>query len=154
MLPPTVRANAETWHLNPLPAHPNGMTFTVFDAEGNMLATNQYFSIGGGFVVNNQTQLSDNMYYRREEGGAHGQASRREKTATRAEGSGREIVEKDNKAGPGTEITGRPPYIYATAEELHNICVEHNLTIAQVVWENERAFRTEAEIEEGLLHRE
>lgn len=41
----------QTWHLNPLPAHPNGVRFTVFDKEGNMLATNEYFSVGGGFVV-------------------------------------------------------------------------------------------------------
>jgi hypothetical protein len=41
----------QTWHLNPLPAHPNGLRFTVFDAQGDMLATNEYFSVGGGFVV-------------------------------------------------------------------------------------------------------
>ncbi|KAJ2305502.1 hypothetical protein IWW55_001900, partial [Coemansia sp. RSA 2706] len=41
-----------------LPQHPNGMRFTVFDANGDMLATNEYFSIGGGFVVNDKTQLA------------------------------------------------------------------------------------------------
>jgi len=44
------------WTMNPLPTHPNGMKFTVFDKEGDMLATNTYFSVGGGFVVNERTQ--------------------------------------------------------------------------------------------------
>lgn len=34
------------WRLDPLPEHPNGMRFSVFDANGDMLATNQYFSVG------------------------------------------------------------------------------------------------------------
>jgi hypothetical protein len=44
-------SGGKTWHLNPLPAHPNGLRFTVFDEKGDMLATNEYFSVGGGFVV-------------------------------------------------------------------------------------------------------
>ena len=35
-----------------LPLHSNGMRITVFDEEGHMLATNELYSIGGGFVVN------------------------------------------------------------------------------------------------------
>ncbi len=31
--------------------HPNGMRFTAFDAVGNVLATEVYYSIGGGFIV-------------------------------------------------------------------------------------------------------
>lgn len=34
-----------------LPQHSNGMRFAAFDAAGDVLATRQYFSIGGGFVV-------------------------------------------------------------------------------------------------------
>lgn len=44
------------WRTDPLPTHPNGMRFSVFDEEGTLLATNEYFSVGGGFVVNNETQ--------------------------------------------------------------------------------------------------
>jgi hypothetical protein len=44
------------WDMKPLAVHPNGMRFTVFDEEGTMLATNVYASVGGGFVVNEQTQ--------------------------------------------------------------------------------------------------
>ena len=31
--------------------HPNGVRFTALDAEGNVLMTGTYFSIGGGFIV-------------------------------------------------------------------------------------------------------
>jgi len=40
------------------PQHPNGMRFSVFDDQGSLLATNEYFSIGGGFVVNDETEIS------------------------------------------------------------------------------------------------
>jgi L-serine dehydratase len=33
-----------------LPQHPNGLTFSAFDAAGVVLAERTYFSIGGGFV--------------------------------------------------------------------------------------------------------
>jgi hypothetical protein len=39
-----------------LKTHPNGMRFSCFDGDGNMLATNEYFSVGGGFVVNEKTK--------------------------------------------------------------------------------------------------
>jgi L-serine dehydratase len=34
-----------------LPGHPNGMRFTALDASGADLATTVYYSVGGGFVV-------------------------------------------------------------------------------------------------------
>ena len=34
-----------------LPFHPNGMVFTAFDSKGNSLHACTYFSVGGGFVV-------------------------------------------------------------------------------------------------------
>ena len=39
-----------------LKTHPNGMRFSCFDQGGNLLATNEYFSVGGGFVVNDKTK--------------------------------------------------------------------------------------------------
>ena len=35
-----------------LPFHPNGMTFTASDAAGRPLCSRTYYSVGGGFVVN------------------------------------------------------------------------------------------------------
>ncbi len=34
-----------------LPGHPNGMAFTVYDADGKVLLREIYYSIGGGFIV-------------------------------------------------------------------------------------------------------
>jgi hypothetical protein len=49
-----------------LPQHPNGMRFCVFDKDGTLQATNEFFSIGGGFVVNKKTQTDhgENVYYK------------------------------------------------------------------------------------------
>lgn len=38
-----------------LPTHPNGMRFTATDARGATLATETYFSVGGGFLVTEQS---------------------------------------------------------------------------------------------------
>lgn len=118
------------------------MVFTVFDEEGNMLATNEYFSVGGGFVVNKETQTAENLYYR-ETHADEAETSRRE-----AQGSNSSLP----AISDGKEDR-RPPYLFATAEELYALCEKHNLTIAQVVWENEMAFRTAEQIEQGLMHR-
>ncbi|MEM9103459.1 MAG: L-serine ammonia-lyase [Pseudomonadota bacterium] len=34
-----------------LPRHPNGMTFTAFDSNQNVIMSKSYYSIGGGFVI-------------------------------------------------------------------------------------------------------
>lgn len=39
-----------------LKTHPNGMRFSCFGVDGDLLATNEYFSVGGGFVVNEKTK--------------------------------------------------------------------------------------------------
>ncbi|KAJ3193768.1 hypothetical protein HK101_004122 [Irineochytrium annulatum] len=41
-----------------LPQHPNGMRISCFDVEGDMIATNEFFSIGGGFVVNEHIEIA------------------------------------------------------------------------------------------------
>lgn len=35
-----------------LPYHPNGMRFTAYNKEGETIRTNIYYSVGGGFVLN------------------------------------------------------------------------------------------------------
>jgi L-serine dehydratase len=44
-----------------LPFHPNGMRFTAYDAEGTVLATRDYYSVGGGFVVNQENASHDRI---------------------------------------------------------------------------------------------
>ena len=44
-----------------LPYHTNGMRFSAFDAEGHLLATRDYYSVGGGFVVNQDEAAEDRI---------------------------------------------------------------------------------------------
>jgi L-serine dehydratase len=44
-----------------LPFHTNGMRFTAYDAQGNELATRDYYSVGGGFVVNQDEAAEDRI---------------------------------------------------------------------------------------------
>ncbi len=44
-----------------LPFHTNGMRFTAYDAEGAELATRDYYSVGGGFVVNTDEAAEDRI---------------------------------------------------------------------------------------------
>ncbi|MBS0515922.1 MAG: L-serine ammonia-lyase [Proteobacteria bacterium] len=44
-----------------LPYHTNGMRFTAYDADGEVLATRDYYSVGGGFVVNTDEAADDKI---------------------------------------------------------------------------------------------
>lgn len=42
-----------------LPYHPNGMGFQAFDDNGELLLEKTYYSVGGGFIVGEQTAQAD-----------------------------------------------------------------------------------------------
>ena len=44
-----------------LPYHPNGMRFTALDQQGNELFRRIYYSVGGGFVVNEEAAGADRI---------------------------------------------------------------------------------------------
>ena len=44
-----------------LPFHPNGMTFEAFDAAGNSVRARTYYSVGGGFVVDEEATGADRI---------------------------------------------------------------------------------------------
>ncbi|WP_454859547.1 L-serine ammonia-lyase [Promicromonospora soli] len=44
-----------------LPAHPNGMTFAAYDAAGTPLLEKTYYSVGGGFVVDESATGADRV---------------------------------------------------------------------------------------------
>jgi L-serine dehydratase len=44
-----------------LPYHTNGMRFTAFDTAGAEIATREYYSVGGGFVVNQDEAAEDRI---------------------------------------------------------------------------------------------
>ncbi|KIX93405.1 uncharacterized protein Z520_10824 [Fonsecaea multimorphosa CBS 102226] len=182
-----------------LPLHSNGMRLMVFDDQGDMLATNDLFSVGGGFVVNgalssnhaaapnnnadgqdlpptssaaesprdlvtqdaghHPADLSENMFYKEirradaagdrktgpevkllnngagvsEIGGPEDTGNALSPAST---GGPRDIEPEDD----GTTTTSRQPrYPFRNAASLLQLCHKHNLTIAQLVFENEKS---------------
>jgi len=101
------------WHDATLPFHPNAVRFTALDAAGTIIAENTYYSIGGGFVVDQQ------------------------------------------EAEAGDSVANEPvmalPYDFATANELLTLTRTHGLSIAGVMAENERAWRSEKALQEALM---
>ncbi|KAL7322822.1 hypothetical protein PS15p_211772 [Mucor circinelloides] len=118
-----------------LPQHPNGLRFCAYDSDANMIATNEYFSIGGGFVVNEATQMDhgENVYYKRERMAARNNTRR-------------EMAEQ--RSQQDIAVVSLP---FKNAEELIQVCKRENMTIAQVVFENELKWSTAEEIREKLL---
>ncbi|MFF1453372.1 L-serine ammonia-lyase [Streptomyces sp. NPDC058274] len=94
-----------------LPYHANGMTLWAYDAEGTELLSKTYYSVGGGFVVDE------------------------------------DAVGEDRIKLDDTVLK----YPFRTGDELLRLTRETGLSISALMLENERAWRTEEEIREGLL---
>lgn len=188
-----------------LPMHSNGLRITVFDKEGDMLATNDLFSVGGGFVVNgalstasattgtttaqsNQdtrhprndavglshegsirhpVDLAENLYYkeiRRENAAGDRRAGAEIKPPEDTSAPlllGSESVDLD-LVNPAVSVaidteavnnsTSQPRYPFRDAASLLALCNKHNLTIAQIVYENEKGHGyTDAKIHKKIM---
>jgi len=94
-----------------LPFHSNGMTFCAFDAKDEELRSSTFYSVGGGFIVDESAQGSDR------------------------------IVEDDTKL----------PYPFLSAVDLLIHCANHDISISDLMMENEKTWRSEEEIRLGLL---
>jgi L-serine dehydratase len=95
-----------------LPYHSNGMRFEAFDGEGATLLERVFYSVGGGFVVD------------------------------------------ESAAESGFVVADETvlPYPFDSAEQLLAHCRESGLSISALMLENEKTWRSEAQIREGLLH--
>jgi iron-sulfur-dependent L-serine dehydratase single chain form len=119
-----------------LPQHPNGMRFCAFDTDGNLLATNEYFSIGGGFVVNERTRLShgDNAFYKPEHVNAEDQPQPHDSD---------DRVKQD-------QLSAAIPF--TNAADLIEKCRQRQLSIAQLVLENELHWQPDRQqVRNGVL---
>jgi len=94
-----------------LPHHTNGMRFTAFDETGEIILQREYYSVGGGFVVNQDEAAADRIV----------------KDATPL------------------------PYPFSSGNELLALCASHKLSIAGIQMANEKQWRSEEEIRNGLL---
>lgn len=124
------------WRVEPLPTHPNGMRFTAYDAEGTMLATNEYFSVGGGFVVNERTQVDENLYFRsinKEDASearrdqAHGLGNKALPSLT--DGTDSSSAESKSTSQPKPEKSGQPPFLFRNAAGLLAMTKKHNVRL-------------------------
>jgi L-serine deaminase len=170
-----------------LPLHSNGMRLTVFDGEGTMLATNDLFSVGGGFVINgalstaatarnkststHPVDLAENLFYKeikrsnapadRRTGSDPTRLEENGVTTALLEDGGNEQSEdlslsntnqKEDSLPVKTTISTQPPYPFRDAKSMLALCKKHNLTIAQLVYENERHWYTDEEIRRKLTN--
>jgi L-serine dehydratase len=93
-----------------LPYHTNGMRFTAYAADGRELATRDYYSVGGGFVVNQDEAAEDRI-----------------------------VADTTELAHP-----------FHSGDELLRQCEKSSLSIAALMFANERAWRSDTEITAGL----
>ncbi|KAK4049106.1 hypothetical protein OIO90_005576 [Microbotryomycetes sp. JL221] len=148
------------WTNEPLPTHPNGLRFSVFDDQGTLLATNDYYSVGGGFVINERTQVDENLYFRAVNKQDAPQ-SRRDQThglgnvaalpspdESSTSSSNQGTTKFDDS--PSKPDVKPPPFLFRDAQGLLKLTRQQNLTIAQLVWENELSFRTSEQVSQGL----
>jgi L-serine dehydratase len=91
--------------------HSNGLCITATDADGESLLERIYYSVGGGFVVDEEADGVD------------------------------QIVPDTTKV----------KYPFTSGAELLEICESEGLSISTVMLENEKSWRTETEIRDGLL---
>lgn len=154
------------FHFNQsLPQHPNGMRFSAYDKDGELLATNEFFSIGGGFVVNEKTQLIANAYFL-DKRTDHVQ---KVKSTATSKVEAEQMLSKSSLSATipdnnSTSETGSLPStrlekkLITAALPFHNcdslvhICQTKNISMAQVVFQNELQWRSADEIAARTLH--
>ncbi|MFP3396098.1 L-serine ammonia-lyase [Brevibacterium sp. SIMBA_078] len=122
--------------LTVLPRHTNAMTVTAYDAAGETLAEETYYSVGGGFVTS-ETEFLE-----------------KEKTAEEGAGNGdAEFAVADSVVDAELESYDEElPYPFHSGVELLQRCRENDLSIAEIMHANELSMRDEDEIRHGLLH--
>jgi L-serine dehydratase len=101
--------------LKTLPFHANGMRFTAYGSQQEILLEKTYYSVGGGFVVSDVVAL---------------------------DGS------KQKRVAPDTEVLPLP---FHSAEDLLRLTRQHHCSMAEVMRRNERHWRSDDQIDAGLL---
>ncbi|CAE6533457.1 unnamed protein product [Rhizoctonia solani] len=135
-----------------LKTHPNGMRFSAFGEEGELLATNEYFSVGGGFVVNDKTKVDENLFYK-------GVYKHKVDPARLSQTHGQDLPlltidapgSKTNNEIPVSPSQSQPPYLFHNGASLLEMARKHNKTIAQLVYDNELHYLTPVEIRKKIL---
>ena len=96
-----------------LPFHPNGMIFRAFAQNGDEHFCTSYYSVGGGFVIDENAAAKDSPLI----------------------------------AAAPSPI----PHPFSSGKELLQMCETHHKSIGELMWENEVALLSAAEVRERLL---
>ncbi|KAF9490162.1 hypothetical protein BDN71DRAFT_1454881 [Pleurotus eryngii] len=161
-----------------LKTHPNGMRFMAFNNEGDLIATNEYFSVGGGFVVNERTKVGENLFYKGvDKRAVHGARLHQthsltdpatHPTSIHSPAPETEALSSNDDEAQNTSVMpGRtpdpmdepfdpeaehPPYPFVSGNSLLALTQKHNMTIAQIVYDNEKYFGyTDDDIHDKLM---
>ncbi|TFY80953.1 hypothetical protein EWM64_g3058 [Hericium alpestre] len=123
-----------------LKTHPNGIRFSCFDEDGNLLATND---VGGGFVVNDKTKVDENLFYKGvDKKSVHGARLHQSHS----------LAEPNEERDSNSQDDEHPPYPFTSGDSLLNLTRKHNMTISQIVYDNELFFGlTDDEIHTKLM---
>ena len=113
-----------------LAPHPNGMRFQAFDAQGNIIDEQVWYSIGGGFI--RRGRIDDALISNHEQTPASSQPP------------------KDSGNDETAEYGDGVPYPFVSCDGLIDLCRKHHLSIADVVWANETARRSPQEVRDRL----
>jgi L-serine dehydratase len=108
LIPFTERDCLQFCYQTILAFHPNGMRFTAYNSTNDVLSTNTYYSVGGGFIVEEHDTVLQ-------------------------------------------EMANDVPHPFSSAEQLIKLCAEHNFSISRLMMENEKTWRSEQEIRDGLM---
>ena len=95
-----------------LPFHPNGMNFKAYDLNGEPLKSATFYSVGGGFIVDESV-------------------------------TGLDKIREDDRI---------QPFPFRSGRELLSLCASHEMRISDIMLENEKIWRSESEIRDGLLN--
>ncbi|KAF8801264.1 L-serine ammonia-lyase [Phlegmacium glaucopus] len=126
-----------------LKTHPNGMRFSCFGENGDLLATNEYFSVGGGFVVNDKTRVDENLFYKGvDKAKVHGARLHQNHSVSDPVDSQTPSTERVPSGDTVKTATDnqQPPYPFDNGKSLLTLTRKHNMTIAQIVHDNEKYF--------------
>ncbi|KAJ4494235.1 serine dehydratase alpha chain-domain-containing protein [Lentinula lateritia] len=130
-----------------LPTHPNGMRFSAFDEDGDLLATNEYYSVGGGFVVNDKTQVDENLFYKGVDKSVVPPARLHQTHSLTEPTLNSPSLEPSSSSRPSQhnddtipDAEAGPPHPFESGNSLLALTQRHNMTIAQIVYDNEKSF--------------
>lgn len=121
------------------PRHTNAMTIAAFDASGDTVAEETYYSVGGGFVTS-ETE------FREKEQAA-------EAAVESAEDDASEFAVADSVIDAELQSYSEElPYPFHSGVELLQRCQDSGMSVAEIMLANEKSMRDEDEIRHGLLH--